>query len=106
MPVVNNHKLSMFSKINGHMVSHALCGVSVGSLWGSLWLFHTSDLADLYHNSPSDQIFTTGGRHKICNSVEFTVYHVITFGITVHIVRGPKYANTANLETFFANSKF
>ena len=73
---------------------------------GYLWLFHISDLADLHHNSPSDQIFTTGGRHKICNSVEFTVYHVITFGITVHIVRGPKYANTANLETFFANSKF
>ena len=73
---------------------------------GYLWLFNTSDHHDPHHNALSHKIFTTGGRHKICNSVEFTVYHVITFGITVHIVRGPKYANTANLETFFANSKF
>ena len=29
----------MFSKINGHMVSHALCGVFVGSLWGICGFF-------------------------------------------------------------------
>ena len=50
---------------------------------GYLWLFNTSDHHDPpRHNAPPHKIFTTGGRHKICNSVEFTVYHVI---ITVHI---------------------